>query len=170
MKILVACFLLYSLGMSVASPAPSWPDYSQYYKDIYDTYSKALNGGGTTVQQGTERSTKAQNVLGNAIGSYVLRRVFGGSSKQQSSDEVAALMESLINIQHQQEPEEDDDYATLQGLFNILAKVQEERAKEADSKSAKAQFLKGLFGTLLNAGKGYLVNRYCPGQESPTES
>ena len=155
MKVLVACLLLTFLGVTIASPAPSLPTYySQHYKNWFDT----------------KKVAQEQSKLRDYVTDYVFRKLSGGSNKQTSSDKVAALMESLLNDQHYPEPEEDDDSAALQSLLKVLAKVEEEKAKEMDSKSVRAQFLTGLGSTLLNAGRDYLVDRYCPMQENPTES
>ena len=165
MKVLIVCLLLCFLGVTIASPAPSWPNW-------YNTYSRILNGGiGNTGQQSNEKITQAQSRLGNLITDYVYRAINGGGSKQTSRDEVTAMMESLLKAQHHEEQEdENEDFATLQSLFKVLAKVEEEKAKEMDSSSARAQFLRGLGSTLLNAGRDYLVDRYCPNPEDPTES
>ena len=158
MKILVGCLLLCFLGVTIASPAPSisWPDYSQWY----NTYSRALNGG----QQSDEKITQAQTHLGKLLKNYFLS---GGSRKQTSRDEVTALMENLLNAQ---QTEEHNDEAAMQSFFKVMAKIEEEKAKEMDSKSARAQFLRGLGSTLFNAGRDYLVDRYCPQPDGSTES
>lgn len=161
MKVLVACLLLCFLGVTIASPAPSWPDYSQWY----NTYSRALNGGTT----GQEKITEAQSQWGRLLTDYLSRQISGGNSKQTSRNEVTALMENLLNAQHAEEEDDDDDVA-MQSFFKVMAKVEEEKAKEMDSKSARAQFLRGLGSTLFNAGRDYLVDRYCPKPEDSTES
>ena len=158
MKILVGCLLLCFLGVTIASPAPSWPDYSQWY----NTYSRALNGG----QERNEKITQAQSHWGTLIKDYLLNR---GGRKQTSRDEVTALMENLLNAQHAEE-HNDDSEAAMQSFFKVMAKIEEEKAKEMDSKSARAQFLRGLGSTLFNAGRDYLVDRYCPNADDSTES
>ena len=154
MKILVGCLLLCFLGVTIASPA----DYSQWY----NTYSRALNGG----QERDEKITQAQSGLGKFVRNYILSR---GGRKQTSRDEVTALMENLLNAQHTEE-HNDDSEAAMQSFFKVMAKIEEEKAKEMDSKSARAQFLRGLGSTLFNAGRDYLVDRYCPNPDDSTES
>ncbi len=160
MKIFVACLLLCFLGVTIASPAPSWPDYSQWY----NTYNRALNGG----KESDEKITQAQrNLAGRLFTDYLSRQFGGGSRKQTSREEVTALMENLLNAQH---TEEQDDDVAMQSFFKVMAKIEEEKAKEMDSKSARAQFLRGLGSTLFNAGRDYLVDRYCPNPDGSTES
>ena len=91
----------------------------------------------------------------------------GGGRKQTSRDEVTALMENLLNAQH---TEEHNDEAAMQSFFKVMAKIEEEKAKEMDSKSARAQFLRDLGSTLFDAGKNFLVDRYCPNADDSTES
>ena len=79
-------------------------------------------------------------------------------------------MENLLNAQHDQQQDDDYDEAAMQSFFRVLAKVEEEKAKEMDSKSARAQFLRGLGSTLYNAGRDYLVERYCPKPEGSSKS
>ena len=106
------------------------------------------------------------------LNSYLnqLKGLYGGNTKQQSNDEVTALLESLAGIQDDQESKDDENLATMQSLFKVLAQVEEEKAKLMDSRSAKAQFLKGLGSALWNAGKNYLTDRYCPTSEGPTQN
>jgi hypothetical protein len=158
MKILVACLLLCFLGVTIASPAPSWPDYSQWY----NTYNRALNGG----QENNEKITQAQSHWGRYLTDYLSRQIGGGGHKQTSRDEVTALMENLLNAQH---IEEHNDEVAMQSFFKVMAKIEEEKAKEMDSKSARAQYLRDLGSTLFNAGRNFLVDRYCP-KEGSTES
>ena len=160
MKVLIVCLLLCFLGVTIASPTPNWSNW----------YRTAFNGG-TLGQQNNEKIVQAQNRLGNLITDYVIRNIGGGGSKQKSRDEVTAMMESLLNAQHHEEQEEEnEDLVALQSLFKVLAKVEEEKAKEMDSTSARAQFLRGLGSTLFNAGRDYLIDRYCPKPEDSTES
>ena len=159
MKVLVACLLLCFLGVTTASPAPSWPDSNQWY---YDLFNKAVNGG----QESNERITQAQRYWGNILGDYFSNQA---GRKQTTRDEVTALMENLLNAQRTHE-HEDDDEAAMKSFFKVMAKVEEEKAKEMDSKSARAQFLTGLGTKLFNAGRDYLVDRYCPKPEDSTES
>ena len=162
MKILVACLLLCFLGVTTASPAPSSPDYSQWY----DIYSRALNGG----QENKEKLTQAQSMWGHLFSNYLSRKLNGVSRKQTSRNEVTALMENLLNAQDDEQQDDDYDEAAMQSFFRVLAMVDEEKAKEMDSKSARAQFLRGLGSSLFNAGRDYLVNRYCPQPENSSES
>ena len=155
MKVLVGCLLLCFLGVTIASPAPSWPDFSQWY----NTYSRALNGG----QERDEKITQAQSYLDTFLNNYHL--LSGGGQKQTSRDEVTALMENLLNAQHT-EKHNDDSEAAMQSFFKVMAKIEDEKAKEMDSQSARAQFLTGLGDTLSNAGKNYLVDRYCPNADN----
>ena len=163
MKVLVACLLLCFIGVSIASPAPSWSDYNQWY----NTFNRALNGGNT----GQEKITQAQRQTewGKLL-TDLSRQINGGGRKQTSRDEVTALMENLLNAQHTEEQDDDNDDVAMQSFFKVMAKVEEEKAKEMDSKSARAQFLRGLGSALFDAGRDYLVDRYCPKPEDSAES
>ena len=87
MKVLIVCLLLCFLGVTIASPAPTWPNW----------YRTAFNGG-TLGQQSNDEIVQVQNRLGNLITDYVINTVgVGGGSKQKSRDEVTAIMESLLN-------------------------------------------------------------------------
>ena len=62
--------------------------------------------------------------------------------------------------------DEEEDITDIQGIFNMLDQVKTEEAKAMDADSEAMAQLWGLLGsTLLNAGKGYLRNKYCSSEE-----
>ena len=76
------------------------------------------------------------------------------------------LLERLVSKVQDDSAEvesDEDDITDLQGLFSVLEQIEVEKAKQMqyDEDGASAQFWAGLGTTLLNAGKGYLRNRYC---------
>ena len=76
------------------------------------------------------------------------------------------LIEGLINKVQDNSAEvesNEDDISDLQGIFSMLEQIEVEKAKQMQNvdDSATAQFWAGVGTTLLNAGKGYLRNRYC---------
>ena len=74
----------------------------------------------------------------------------------------AALLESLSSLQLYPHAEsEEDDVSDLQGVFNVLAQIETEKAKVMDDDSATAQFWKSLRKTALNLGKHYFRSKYC---------
>ena len=156
MKILVGCFLLSLLGLSIASPSPSFVDQ---YKDLL----KTLNGGSTTEQRSDKDATRQYSTL-----DYIRKNFGGYNAKKQSNDEVTALLESLTTDQHYDESEDVKDMALMQSLFKVIEKLQEERANAMSSESARAH-ITALLSTLIDAGKKYLTGRYCPKPECPTQ-
>ena len=77
------------------------------------------------------------------------------------------MLKALASTEDDQETDDDDDeddgtVADLQGVFNVLAQVEAEKARvQGDKNMAMAQFWGGLGGVLVKAGKGYLKNKYC---------
>ena len=91
------------------------------------------------------------------------------SSKEQNKNEVSALLQVLASTENDQDTDDDEDdgtVANLQGLFNVMAQVEVEKAKQQQDKNvAMVQFWGGLGSVLWNAGKGYLKKRYCTEEE-----
>ena len=155
MKILVGCHLMCLLGLTIASPSPSLLDQ---YKDLL----KTLNGGSTTEQRSDKDATGQYSTWNyRKLGGYY------DAAKKQSNDEVTTLLESLTTDQHYDESEDVKDMAFMQSLFKVIEKIQEEKAKTMNSESARAH-LSGLLGTLWDAGKNYMTDKYCPKPETPT--
>ena len=90
----------------------------------------------------------------------------------QESNELQALLQTLVSAESAQDPEEDSDdggdngIAFLEGMFNVLAQVDEEKAKATNDESANIQFIFwSRFGKLLSRTVGKFVSqRYCPKQ------
>lgn len=86
------------------------------------------------------------------------------SLASEQSDEVKALLQTLTNNQNTEDSDGDDgeeDIANLQGVFNVLAQVNAEKAKATDEDDAMAQFWKLVRRGLWHVGKRYLKKKYC---------
>ena len=93
-----------------------------------------------------------------------LSALLQGSLASEQSDEVKALLQTLTDIQNTDDGDDDDvgeDIANLQGVFNVLAQVNTEKAKIKDEDDAMAQFWSTVGKFLFNTGKCYLKNKYC---------
>ena len=84
------------------------------------------------------------------------------------SDEVSTFLQNFAKGENHQDMEEnenmhmdEEDIATLQGLFNVLAQVDEEKAKTMDDENAMSQIWGFIGKGLLKYGKKYLKRRYC---------
>lgn len=161
MKVFITCFLLTFLGLSIASPTSS---LLNQYQELLNT----INGGGAS-EKSSEKVVTGQLSSRNLYD--YLKRYNNGFYKvnKENADEVTSLLESLASVQDNDDSEDGQDMAFMQSLFKVLEKLQMEKAKEMDSTSARAQFLKGLGSALWNAGKNYLTDRYCPKPETPTQ-
>lgn len=180
MKTLLAFLLLSFAGLIIASPTSPYDKYLQDYQYIM----QKLNGQGGTAS--LQSDAKAAGWLAN----YFARKLGGGQASKQSdvkaadwltipgykmvgkqnTDDLTALLESVLTSEDDEESYNTEDIPAMQSVFNALAQIEEERAKEMDSKSVRAQFLRGLGRQLFNSAKEYLTDRYCPSGEVPTES
>ena len=87
------------------------------------------------------------------------------SSKEQNKDKVSALLQVLASSEDDQDTD-DGTVADLQGVFNMMAQVEMEKAREQqDENVAMVQFLGMLGGGLWNVGKGLLKKKYCTEEE-----
>lgn len=150
MKILVGCLLLSLLGLTIASPSSSLFDE---YKDLI----KTLNGGSTT-EQTSDKAAKGQYSTWDYYNKYYSGK---NKAKEQSNDEVMALLDSLTTDQDFNESEDAKDIAFMQSLFKVIEKLKEENAKAMSSESERAQS-NGLGNALWKTAKNYLTNKYCP--------
>ena len=89
------------------------------------------------------------------------------------------FLQSPVDTQHDHSITVDDgdsgqdDIATLQGVFNVLAQIETEREKLSESKTAaKTQLVKGTITLLRKVGKGLLKKvkavlrkKYCSSEE-----
>lgn len=145
----------------MASPIAS---NSNYYDQSFNDLLKNLYGGSANKESNGKAA--AENTL-----SHYFRRYFGSyAAKKESNDETTAILESLANFEDSHESEGAQDRVFMQGLLNVMAKIEEEEAKEMDRTSAKAQFLRGLGRALWNSGKEYIADQICPSRENPTAS
>ena len=91
------------------------------------------------------------------------------SPNKQDKDEVSALLQTLVSAKDDQDSEDDEDDGTvadLQGIFNVMAQIELEKATQQHNKNvAMAQFWGGIGRALWNAGKGYLKRKYCTEEE-----
>ena len=69
------------------------------------------------------------------------------------SEEISALLQS--------DGVDNEDIATLQGVFNVLAQVEEEKAKTMKGGKAMKQGLGMIGNSLWNGAKHLLKKRYC---------
>ena len=152
MKTCIAFLLLSFVGLIVASPTSPLDQW-------YQTYNSLLNQGHASQQN----DAKVAHWW-----SSVYRAFAPKTGKQNKQDQVTALLESLASAEDDEESYDAQDISVLQSLFNTLAHVEEEKANEMDSKSARAQFLRGLGSTIFNSAKDYLTDKYCPSAVSPT--
>ena len=82
------------------------------------------------------------------------------------NEKARALLESLAGAEQDPDSDDtnndddDDDIADLQAVFNVLERVDKERAAVSGN-SATAQFMGMLGGTVWNHAIGYLKNKYC---------
>lgn len=85
-----------------------------------------------------------------------------GISNYNDKNTAAALLESLSSLQlYPYAESEENDISDLQGVFNVLAQIETEKAKVIDDESATAQFWKSLRKTAVNLGKHYFRSKYC---------
>lgn len=89
------------------------------------------------------------------------------SIKEQNKDQLGALLKVLEGSEDDTDNDDDDGtVADLQGVFNVMAQVEEEKARQQHGKNmAMAQIWEGLGSALWSAGKGYLKKRYCTEEE-----
>ena len=93
-----------------------------------------------------------------------LSALLQGSLASEQSDEVKALLQTLTDIQNTDDGDDDDvgeDIANLQGVFNVLAQVNTEKAKVKGEDDAIAQLWGTIGRGLFHIGKRYLKNKYC---------
>lgn len=134
MKILVACFLLSAFSITIGTPT----SYSTNGDDLLKFLSEYNKGN------------------------------FGLPSKLKTpkeGQEMSALLQALVSTENSEESDDDDDdgsdedIVTLQGVFNIMAAIETEKAKTMED--AMIQFWKAIGRTLWRAGKRYLRRRHC---------
>ena len=86
------------------------------------------------------------------------------SSKEQNKDEISALLQVLASSEDDQDTD-DGTVANLQGMFNMMAQVEAEKARQQHDKNvAMVQFWGRLGRGLWNVGKGLLKKKYCTQQ------
>ena len=90
--------------------------------------------------------------------------------EEQNKDDVSALFQALVSTEDDQDTEDDDEddgtVADLQGVFNVMAQVEAEKARQQRNKNvAMVQVWKFLGNALWNAGKSYLKKRHCTEEE-----
>ena len=90
--------------------------------------------------------------------------------KEQNKDEVSALFQALVSTEDDQDTDDDDEddgtVADLQGVFNVMAQVEAEKARQQRNKNvAMVQLWGGLGSALWSAGKAYLKRRHCTEEE-----
>ena len=88
---------------------------------------------------------------------------------EQNKDEVSGLLQTLVSTEDDQDSDDDEDdgsVADLQGIFNVMAQAEVEKAKQQRNKNvAMVQIWKGLGGALWRVGKSYLKKKYCTEEE-----
>ena len=92
------------------------------------------------------------------------------SPKEQNKDKVSALLQALVSTEDDQDTDDDDEddgtVGDLQGVFNVMAQVEAEKARQQNNKNvAMVQFWGGLGNALWRAGKSYLKRKHCTEQE-----
>ena len=95
----------------------------------------------------------------------IFNKYYPAKQTPKMSDEVSSLLQVLDSSATDQDTQDDDgsdeDIATLQGVFNVLALMENERAKAMDDEGARAQLWRGLGRSLWKTGRRYLRRRYC---------
>lgn len=89
----------------------------------------------------------------------------------QESNEMKAFLQTLVRAESAQDPEDGDDggddgMVFLEGMFNVLTQVDEERAKTTNDESANTQFIFWRrFGRFIRKRVNkFIRKRYCPKQ------
>ena len=83
---------------------------------------------------------------------------------KQNEDELKVLLQAMASTEGDQDSDDNDDdaVAKLQRVFNVLAQVEVEKAREQRDKTMGMAQLWGAVGrTLWNVGKRYLKRRHC---------
>ena len=83
-------------------------------------------------------------------------------AKELNDNDINTFLETVATSQEDQDNDEDDegnDLADIQGVFNVLAQVKDEQTKSTGT--AMTQFWRRVGKRLLGAGKRYLKRMYC---------
>ena len=152
MKILVACFLLSTLSLAFAHG---------FHFDPLRTYGYPQ-----------ELTSKERDEVGALLQTLADTEDDLDTEDDDDSVSLQGHFKNIVGAENDEDTAEDDDgdddIATLQGVFNVMAQLDEENANLMRGKRATAQFI--LFGNwrfyARKLAKRYLIkylnNKYCP--------